>query len=81
MTAGEAEYAALVQAMETTRPACRGYDLFTADTTDAAEKALAARLCAECPLRDLCRDFAEASKPSAGIWAGIPYPRHGRRTP
>jgi transposase len=78
---GETEYAALVEAMEATRPACRDYELFTADNTDAAEKALAARLCAACPLRDLCRDYAEASKPTVGIWAGIPYPRRGRKTP
>jgi hypothetical protein len=78
---GATEYAALVEAMETVRPACRDYELFTADTTDEAQQALAARLCAACPLRDLCRDYAEASKPTAGIWAGIPYPRRGRKTP
>jgi transposase len=78
---GATEYAALVESMETVRPACRDYDLFTADQTDAAQQALAARLCAACPLRDLCRDYAEASKPTAGIWAGIPYPRRGRKTP
>jgi hypothetical protein len=76
----EAEYARLIAAMDETRPACRDLDLFTADETDAAQRALAARLCAACPLRDLCRDYAEASKPTAGIWAGLPYPRHGRRT-
>jgi hypothetical protein len=78
---GEAEYAALVDAMETDRPACRDYELFTADQTDAAQQALAARLCDVCPLRALCEAYAEASKPPVGIWAGIPYPRRGRKTP
>jgi hypothetical protein len=81
MTAGEAEYAALVEAMENDRPACRDYELFTADNTDAAEKALAKRLCTECPLTRYCDAYAEASKPTVGIWAGIPYPRRGRKTP
>ncbi|WP_425523021.1 WhiB family transcriptional regulator [Microbacterium salsuginis] len=65
--------------METDRPACRDYEFFTADHTGAAQKALASRLCAACPLRDLCRDYAEASKPTAGIWCGIPYPRRNRK--
>jgi uncharacterized protein YciW len=78
---GEAEYAALVEAMETVRPACRDYELFTADQTDDAQKALAARLCDVCPLKRACSAYAEASKPTVGIWAGIPYPRRGRKTP
>lgn len=77
---GEAEYAALVEAMETSRPACRDYEFFTADQADTAQKALATRLCAACPLIDACRAYAEASKPTTGIWAGIPYPRRGRKT-
>jgi hypothetical protein len=78
---GATEYAALVEAMETVRPACRDYELFTADTTDEAQRDLAQRLCASCPLVDACRAYAEASKPTVGIWAGIPYPRRGRTTP
>ncbi len=80
MPRGDGEWAALSAQLEDITPPCTGYDLFTADQTDNAQRELAARLCAGCPIRDLCRDYAEASKPTVGIWAGIPYPRRGRKT-
>ncbi|WP_406600914.1 WhiB family transcriptional regulator [Microbacterium hydrothermale] len=30
-------------------------------------------VCARCPLLNLCRDYATASKPKAGFWAGAHY--------
>ena len=75
---GGEEYDRLAEAMNHYRPACRGYDLFTADDPDAAQLALARRLCAGCPLRGLCSDFAEAANPEAGIWAGTRYPKRKR---
>lgn len=78
---GEQQYAALVEAMETDRPACRDYELFTADDIDNQQFALAKRLCADCPLRALCQAYAVAAKPTAGIWAGKQYgPSQRRRT-
>ncbi|MEI3866636.1 WhiB family transcriptional regulator [Microbacterium sp. CCNWLW134] len=77
---GAAEYAALVEAMETVRPACRDYELFTADEVDDAQLALAKRLCADCPLTAYCSAYAAASKPTVGIWAGVNYGPSKQRT-
>lgn len=51
------------------RAACDGMDpgMFF----DAGRAAEAAEVCASCPVRALCRDYAVATRVRWGVWAGI----------
>lgn len=57
------------------KPDCEGIDLFTADNITPADAYVLALVCADCPLRLPCRQYADLAKPTAGYWAG-----HYRRT-
>lgn len=51
--------------------ACAGYDtswFFPEDEDSAAE---AKALCAGCPVRDACLDYAMAHREDEGIWGGL----------
>jgi len=62
--------------------ACQGMEiLFTAEPRDLSmgtRRGLKA-LCAGCPVRQLCREFAQRIQPSAGVWAGTLYTETGER--
>ncbi len=49
-----------------------------ADYEVAPSEERAEWLCAGCPLRTLCRDFGNATKPGWGVWGGIAW-RNGRK--
>lgn len=69
---GQVEHAALVAAMETETPGCDGLEVFTRDRfSDPEEVEMMRGICRECPLLDLCRAFAAAGRPAAGMWAGM----------
>ena len=69
---GQAEHAALIRAMEDTPPACDGLESFTHDRfADPEQTGMMRGICRGCPLLELCRTFAIAGKPSAGMWAGM----------
>lgn len=61
MTAEEAAWAALDDALQDYEPPCEGNPLFTADRlTDGEREALGYR-CARCLVSDLCEAFATAA--------------------
>lgn len=45
-------------------------DLWFADPSDKTARAQAERICAGCPARTACKDFADASGQEWGIWGG-----------
>ncbi|WP_127818247.1 WhiB family transcriptional regulator [Microbacterium sp. CPCC 204701] len=67
---GADEYAVLSAALEKVRPACDGHPGFIADRITPDEARTLAKVCSACPVRELCAAFAEASRPTAGFWAG-----------
>lgn len=70
--AGQPEHAALIRAMEDTPPACDGLEMFTADKfLDPEHTQMMRGICRTCPLLKLCRAFAIAGKPAAGMWGGL----------
>jgi hypothetical protein len=73
MTRASEAYDLLHTAMTTTLAPCAGIGLFTADDLSAADKAVLTPICDTCPLFDLCRDYADAARPTAGLWAGKTY--------
>ncbi|MFC7789734.1 WhiB family transcriptional regulator [Microbacterium sp. MAHUQ-60] len=66
-------FAALNNAMSTTRPACLGDARFTADHLTAQDIKDLRTVCASCPLADTCGDYASAAFPPAGFWAGTTW--------
>lgn len=68
LTRGAEEYAALMSALEHVAPACEGIDEFTDDEIDDETASRLARICAGCPVQELCAAFATASRPPAGYW-------------
>lgn len=69
---GQHEHAALIRAMEDTPPACDGLEMFTADKfLDPEHTQMMRGICHACPLLKLCRAFAIAGKPTAGMWGGM----------
>ncbi|MEV4383406.1 WhiB family transcriptional regulator [Streptosporangium sp. NPDC049644] len=50
-----------------------GPDTFTSEPADeqAAREQVAREVCAECPVRQLCRDRALLLRPDRGVWAGL----------
>ncbi|MGX1703714.1 WhiB family transcriptional regulator [Microbacterium sp. NPDC055357] len=71
----EAEYAALTEALTDYQPPCADQPVFTADDPTYEALAFAVRLCANCPIRELCAAYATKANPRAGVWAGHEYPR------
>jgi hypothetical protein len=67
VTAATDALAALVQAMDDTRPECQNDPRFIADDTRASDLA---PICDRCELFDLCETYARLGKPKAGVWAG-----------
>lgn len=53
--------------------ACRGMDanMFFPDTEDDARVTEAKAVCATCPVRAACLDFALESRQDDGIWGGL----------
>ncbi len=70
-----AAYRLLSDRLRRTPPACRDLDLFVADELSAADERVLAMICAECPVRVPCKQYAEISKPAAGYWNGYYRPR------
>ncbi|WP_394289091.1 WhiB family transcriptional regulator [Microbacterium sp.] len=82
MSRGDAEYLALHAALNETTPPCSNDPRFILDANayapgEAAE--LKRTVCNPCPLLRLCRAYAEAARPEAGVWAGRTYPSTKRR--
>lgn len=67
MTAATDAFAALVEALDETRPECRDDRRFIDDETRAADLAA---ICDRCEVFDLCETYARLGKPRAGVWAG-----------
>lgn len=63
-------YADLREAMRDTVPSCQGDDRFTSETADPAPLAM---ICARCPLIEQCRALAMASNtgPVWGVLGGL----------
>lgn len=70
MTA-DAAWDALNEALEDVTPPCSGLPLFTADSLTDEQRAECSRICARCPIADLCDAYATAAKADAGFWAGV----------
>lgn len=66
----EAAWHALDSALQDVAAPCVGRALFTADSMSPAEQALCARVCAACPLTDLCDAYATAARVDFGFWGG-----------
>lgn len=66
----------LVEAMKHERPSCDGDERFTEARLaplSAAEKRDLYLICFECPIFEACAQYAQATKPAAGFWAGKNY--------
>jgi WhiB family redox-sensing transcriptional regulator len=53
--------------------ACRGVDpeIFASDLPEM--KKTAKKICADCPVRDECLEYALANKEEGGIWGGLTH--------
>ena len=69
----EAEYATLQDALQQYTPPCAGDNRYTADELDEATRAELSAGCDLCTIRPLCRAYATAARPRAGMWAGRHY--------
>lgn len=58
-------------ALEHYTPGCTGHASFTADSRADEQQAECSRICARCPIADLCDAYATAAKADAGFWAGV----------
>ncbi len=79
MTAEDAAWAALDDALQDYEPPCDGNPLFTADSLNEGERALCGMCCARCHVADLCEGYAKAANVKCGFWAGRQYGKNGRR--
>ena len=54
------------------RADCRSFDpeVFFPNARDLASQKFAESICADCPVRSACDQYAKATRPSHGIWAG-----------
>lgn len=79
-TRGTEEYRELSDAMTETSTPCNGDWRFIQerDQIDDAGLIEMRRGCARCPLQPLCRTYADAARPSAGMWAGRYWGRKER---
>lgn len=90
MSKGDAEYRRLSEALANAEaPACTDDPRFILEPHEIAQAELthiSVTICRPCPLRDLCRAYAAAARPTAGIWAGKTYAprsyvrRHGKES-
>lgn len=71
---GAAAYAALLEAMEHTKPLCLNDDRFTADELKPGDVIELTETCTLCPLRAACENYAREGRPAAGFWAGRKRP-------
>ncbi|MFJ2542743.1 WhiB family transcriptional regulator [Microbacterium sp. NPDC087589] len=72
----EEAFTALSNALDIVAPGCRDDGRFTLDPHELQREELgflSVRVCWPCPVRDLCRAYAEAARPAAGVWAGRVY--------
>lgn len=67
---GAQEWLALSRALLKVDPACHRDPNYIADRVDPQRAHRMAQTCSACPVLDLCRAFAEASRPTSGFWAG-----------
>lgn len=44
-----------------------------------SRQALAVSICEGCPVKRLCKDFAEALPETSGVWGGVVYEDHTKR--
>jgi WhiB family redox-sensing transcriptional regulator len=57
--------------------ACRDADTDVFFPTSDADAGAAKAICAVCPVREECREFALETRPSDGVWGGLtPIERH-----
>ncbi|WJL95863.1 WhiB family transcriptional regulator [Microbacterium sp. ET2] len=84
MSRADVAYRVLHDALaEIEAPACTGDDRFLLESHELAPEELqhlGATVCRPCPVRGLCRDYGNAARPPAGVWAGRVYPTPKRRT-
>ncbi len=73
-----AAWSELAEALRTTRAACDGDSRFIADrdSLSSEDTAVLRRICLGCDLFNACHTFAEAGRPSGGVWAGRRYGGH-----
>lgn len=72
---GTREYSALSTALAAYTPPCSEDDRYTADNIDEATQVELAAGCDLCHISDLCRAYADRTRPKAGLWAGKRYAR------
>lgn len=74
MTEVEKKLIKLLSAAEDDEPECRQVPdiFFPEEWTVGRKKAIdtAKTICARCPIKDLCLDYAMTAKEEFGIWAG-----------
>ncbi|MFJ4255164.1 WhiB family transcriptional regulator [Microbacterium sp. NPDC090003] len=70
---GRDEFATLLKATRDNPTGCQDVDEFTADQATVEEQRVLAAICAECPVLELCRAYAVATKPTTGYWAGASW--------
>ncbi|WP_183084999.1 WhiB family transcriptional regulator [Mycetocola manganoxydans] len=63
----------LVTALLDGEPSCRGDDRFTADSLANEDAVSCRKICKACPVFEVCRAYAAATRPAAGMWAGRRY--------
>ncbi len=80
MSDGTTEYTALTDALADYRPPCVGDDRYTADELDEPTRAELSAGCELCHVRDLCRAYAQKTRPKGGFWAGKRYSNNPART-
>lgn len=73
MSRASEAYERLSIAMLATTPKCSRLDFFIDDELTPAEIEVCKNICAACPLRALCSEYAEIARPKAGVWAGKRY--------
>lgn len=70
MTRASDAYAHLLDAIETEAPPCRGDSRYLADQLPIEVLGELQLVCSTCPVFRLCRAYALAERPPAGVWAG-----------
>lgn len=67
MSRADAAWEALNRGLMSTDPACMNDGRFILDDQPAESLKY---LCHECPIYELCREYARCAQPTGGIWAG-----------
>ena len=63
-------YLKLLENLDGTEPCAIEPDLFTADWVRGIREEKARDLCADCPVLELCRDYAVNAKEPYHVWGG-----------